>query len=193
LPKFLTEKQVTRFLEGPSRRLEAGENTPFEASRDQLIFELLYGAGLRISELVGLRYEHVDLSTGVLRIKGKGGKERLAPMGEMATRALRLHREEFIENPEPTDPVVAVNGKKPLSAGWVQRRMKVYLALADLPLDLTPHKLRHSFATHLLNAGADLRVVQELLGHGQLSTTQVYTHVGLDRLKDAHRAAHPRG
>lgn len=192
LPKFLTEKQVKRFLEGPSRKLAAGDLTPFEAARDQLIFELLYGAGLRISELVGLKHRQVDLDQGVLRIQGKGGKERLAPMGQTAQELLRGYIKDFIEVAEGDAPVLTRSGRIRLTAYWVQRRMKVYLELAGLPLDLTPHKLRHSFATHLLNAGADLRVVQELLGHGQLSTTQVYTHVGLGRLKDAHRAAHPR-
>ncbi len=193
LPKFLTEKQVKHFLEGPSRKLAAGELTPHEAARDQLIFELLYGAGLRISELVGLTHRHVDLSQGVLRIHGKGGKERLAPMGQTAKELLKDYIRSFAEATGGNDPVLTLSGSAPLTAYWVQRRMKVYLELAGLPLDLTPHKLRHSFATHLLNAGADLRVVQELLGHGQLSTTQVYTHVGLGRLKDAHKAAHPRG
>lgn len=192
LPKFLTEKQVKRFLEGPGIKLAAGDLTPFEAARDQLIFELLYGAGLRISELVSLTHGQVDLGQGVLRIRGKGGKDRLAPMGKTARDLLKGYCETFSEASAGGEPVLTKGGKTPLSAYWVQRRMKVYLELAELPLDLTPHKLRHSFATHLLNAGADLRVVQELLGHGQLSTTQVYTHVGLGRLKEAHRAAHPR-
>ncbi|MFP4540702.1 MAG: tyrosine recombinase XerC [Opitutales bacterium] len=192
LPKFLTERQVTLFLEGPRRLLEDGESTPFEACRDQLIFELLYGAGLRISELTGLRQADADLRTGVLRVRGKGGKERVAPMGEAALAVLRRFREGFVEDTTPAAPLVVRTGAEPLTPLWVQQRMKRYLDLAGLPHDLTPHKLRHSFATHLLNAGADLRVVQELLGHSKLATTQLYTHVGLQRLKDAHRASHPR-
>lgn len=192
LPKFLTERQAETFLEGPRRLLERGELTPFEACRDQLIFELLYGAGLRISELVNLRRKAVDDRAGVMRIMGKGRKERVAPMGEAARLVLREFTSRFVEGSGPEDWVVPGERGRPLSAAWVQRRMKRYLEQAGLPSDLTPHKLRHSFATHLLNAGADLRVVQELLGHASLSTTQIYTHVGLQRLKDAHRQAHPR-
>ncbi len=192
LPKFFTEKQAIHFLSGPQRLLESGEITPFEACRDRLIFELLYGAGLRISELVELRVASVDFQHGILRIRGKGGKERLAPVGKVALSLLRAYRAQYTDGYAPDDLVVVREAGKPLTAAWVQRGMKRYLELAGLPNDLTPHKLRHSFATHLLNAGADLRVVQELLGHASLSTTQVYTHVGLQRLKEAHRQSHPR-
>jgi integrase/recombinase XerC len=193
LPRFLTEKQTERFLEGPRRRLEAGRVTPMEACRDQLVFELLYGAGLRVSELVALTYRQVDLRNGTARILGKGQKERLTPIGRVALELLKQFRAEFAPEADGDTSVLGSVCGRPVSASWVQRRMKGYLADADLPLDLTPHKLRHSFATHLVNAGADLRVVQELLGHASLSTTQVYTHVSLQRLKDAHRKAHPRG
>lgn len=192
LPKFLTEQQAETFLAGPQRLLEAGEISPFEACRDQLVFELLYGAGLRVSELTGLRYGAVDQRSGVLRVKGKGKKERLAPAGAAALEVLIDFRTRFAEGTDPHDFVIVNTGRLPVTPFWVQRRMKRYLTLAGLPHDLTPHKLRHSFATHLLNAGADLRVVQELLGHASLATTQVYTHVGLQRLKEAHRDAHPR-
>ena len=192
LPKFLTEQQVKRFLDGPGEKLAKGELGAFEAARDQLIFELLYGAGLRISELVSLTMGQVEIREGVLRIRGKGGKERLAPVGSTARDLLEAYLQTFAEDKVSQAPVLTLDGKAPLTAFWVQRRMKIYLAHAELPLDLSPHKLRHSFATHLLNAGADLRVVQELLGHGQLSTTQAYPHVGLGRLKGAHGAAHPR-
>lgn len=192
LPKFLTERQVVRFLEGPRRRLDAGLIEPWEACRDQLTFELLYGAGLRVSELVALTYGQIDRSQGLARVLGKGQKERLCPLGRAAMRVLEHFRREFAGASGPDDAVIVASGGKPVSATWVQRRMKVYLREAELPPDLTPHKLRHSFATHLVNAGADLRVVQELLGHSSLATTQIYTHVGLQRLKDAHRQAHPR-
>jgi len=192
LPQFLTETQVTLFLEGPRLELKAGNLDPFEASRDQLIFELIYGAGLRIGELIGLCFKDVDEKNGVARILGKGGKERMCPLGTVAITLLRGFKEAFLVDAEWGDPVISGVKGKPLSASWVQRRMKYYLKIAGLPMDLTPHKLRHSFATHLLNAGADLRVVQELLGHSSLSTTQIYTHVGLKRLKDAHSQAHPR-
>jgi len=193
LPKFLSERQVERFLDGPRLRLEAGELTPWEACRDQLIFELLYGGGLRISELVALRHGQIDRQRGVARVFGKGRKERLCPLGAAALAILERFRQEFAGAIGQDDPVVVGTNGKPLDPEWVQRRMKTYLRLAELPLDLSPHKLRHSFATHLVNAGADLRIVQELLGHASLATTQIYTHVSLKRLKDAHRAAHPRG
>lgn len=192
LPQFLTQKQVADFLEGPRRLLEAGEITAEEAARDRLIFELLYGAGLRISELTGLSFSQVDWQRGLLRVLGKGRKERLAPMGALATALMQEYRDRVRGDALPGEAIIQQAPGRPLTAGWVQRRMKRYLALAGLPADLTPHKLRHSFATHLLDNGADLRVVQELLGHASLSTTQVYTHVGLQRLKDAHRLAHPR-
>lgn len=192
LPKFLTEKQMISFLEGPRRLLEKDAINPFEALRDQLIFELLYGGGLRISELVTLRYRQIDLKSGVARIQGKGGKERQCPLGQSAMELLRRFRAEHSPDAGEEDTVVVGTGGKPMSALWIQQRMKKYLELAELPMDLTPHKIRHSYATHLVNAGADLRVVQELLGHSSLSTTQVYTHVSLQRLKDAHKKAHPR-
>lgn len=193
LPKFLTERQMVLFLEGPRRRLEAGAIEPWEACRDLLVFELLYGAGLRVSELVDLRHGRIDRQNGLARIVGKGRKERLCPLGKGALAALERFRRDFAVATGPEDPVLVKSGGGPVTAGWVQRRMKIYLREAELPLDLTPHKLRHSFATHLLNAGADLRIVQELLGHASLGTTQVYTHVSLQRLKDVHRRAHPRG
>ncbi len=190
LPVFLTEAQARRFLEGPLRQLRSGEIDRSEALRDQLAFELLYGGGLRVSELVGLTWGCVDIRSGVARILGKGGKERLVPLGMVAQALLRDSAAG--RRPPAAEPVLPAVDGRPVSAAWVQRRMKRYLALAGLPANLTPHKLRHSFATHLLNAGADLRAVQELLGHASLSTTQVYTHVGIRRLKEAHQKAHPR-
>lgn len=190
LPVFLTEEQARRFLHGPVRLLRDGEINRTEALRDQLVFELLYGGGLRISELVTLTWGRVDVRDGVARVLGKGSKERLVPLGRVAQALLREHKKN--SRPAPADAVLPALRGKPMTAGWIQRRMKRYLHLAGLPANLTPHKLRHSFATHLLNAGADLRAVQELLGHASLSTTQIYTHVGIRRLKEAHQRAHPR-
>lgn len=193
LPKFLTEQQMEAFLDGPMRLLDAGEISARQAMLDQLVFEALYAAGLRISELVGLHYRQVDSATRILRVRGKGGRERLLPYGDTLQQLLqswtRYHRGEA----EPEDFVFCFTGGQPLTPQWVQRRMKVYLTLAGLPADLSPHKIRHSYATHLLNAGADLRLVQELLGHQSLSTTQVYTHLDMRRLKAAHRQSHPHG
>lgn len=197
LPKFLTEEQVKGLLEGPARLEAAGEADAFTAARDQLVLELLYGGGLRVSELVALNHGDVDASNGVARVTGKGRKQRLCPLGEAALRALLHFRETFSgEARGPSDPVLisrpAPSPHRRLTVRTVQRVVKRYLALAGLPLDLSPHKIRHAYATHLLNAGADLRVVQELLGHARLATTQVYTHVSAARLREVYAHAHPR-
>ncbi len=192
LPKFLTEEQMVRLLEGPERLWKAGEVDAFTACRDRLAMELLYGAGLRVSELIGLNYGAVDLQAGVARVFGKGKKERLCPLGRVATELVKKFRTEFAIRRAPEDPVLVTVRHERMDDGQVQKMLKRYLAAAELPMDLTPHKLRHSFATHLLNAGADLRLVQELLGHANLATTQVYTHVSVARLKEIYAKAHPR-
>ena len=193
LPKFLTEKEMDRFLSGPGKLLEKGESNPFSAARDMLVFELFYAAGLRISELVHADWDDYDSKSRCLKVLGKGRKERICPVGRRAGDFIVDFHENHALLKSRKDPLVQqVDGSR-LTPFWIQKRMKVYLKEAGLPQDLTPHKIRHSFATHLLNAGADMRVVQELLGHASLSTTQIYTHVGLQRLKDAHSRAHPRG
>lgn len=193
LPKFLTEEQMKALLTGPQRLLDAGGIDAASAWRDRLAMELLYGGGLRVSELVGINYGAVDFSEGVIRVLGKGRKERLVPIGRVALAVLTKFRDEFASAKGPASPVLVNPDGRRTTVLLVQRMLKRYLALAGLPLDLTPHKLRHSYATHLLNAGADLRLVQELLGHAQLATTQVYTHVSVARLKEIHAKAHPRG
>jgi len=154
--------------------------------------ELLYGGGLRVSELVALNYGSVEFESGVARVLGKGNKERLCPLGAVALAVLKKFKNEFARNTSPTSPVLVMPNQRRMPVRQVQLMLKRYLALADLPLDLTPHKIRHSYATHLLNAGADLRLVQELLGHASLNTTQVYTHVSVARLKEVYNKAHPR-
>jgi integrase/recombinase XerC len=192
LPVFLTEEQMLRLLAGPQRLLENESIDAFTAQRDRLVMELLYGAGLRVSELVGLNYGAIDLEAGVARVLGKGQKERLCPLGRVATALLANFRTAFARNTGPDAPVIVNSRHERLPVRRVQLLLKRYLALAELPMDITPHKLRHSYATHLLNAGADLRLVQELLGHAQLATTQVYTHVSVARLKEIYAKAHPR-
>lgn len=192
LPKFLTEEQMVRLLAGPQRLLENESIDAFTAARDRLAMELLYGAGLRVSELVGLDYGAIDLEAGVARVLGKGRKERLCPLGRIAAAWVRKFRAEFARDTGASAPVVVTAAHERMPVRQVQLMLKRYLALAELPMDLTPHKLRHSYATHLLNAGADLRLVQELLGHAQLATTQVYTHVSVARLKEIYAKAHPR-
>ncbi|MDE3084456.1 MAG: tyrosine-type recombinase/integrase [Verrucomicrobiota bacterium] len=190
LPKFLTEKQMALFLAGPLRLLENKSIDAFTAWRDRLVLELLYGGGLRVSELVGLNYGQIE--GGVARVLGKGRKERFCPLGKVAVAVLAKWKNEFARDSSFAAPVVVNPGHKRLSIRSVQLLVKKYLALADLPMDLSPHKLRHSYATHLLNAGADLRLVQELLGHVSLSTTQIYTHTSVARLKEVYDKAHPR-
>jgi integrase/recombinase XerC len=194
LPKFLTEEQVRRLLDGPSRRASAGEADGFTAARDRLVLELLYGGGLRASEAVGLNYGAVDLTDGAARVLGKGRKPRVCPLGRAALAALRDFRERWAARAGPADPILVARPGPPrrLSVRTLQRIVKTYLALAGLPLDLSPHKIRHAYATHLLNAGADLRLVQELLGHAQLTSTQIYTHLSAARLQDIYARAHPR-
>ncbi len=192
LPQFLTEEQMKLLLSGPQRLLENEGVDAHTAWRDRLAMELLYGGGLRVSELVGLNYGAIDFDAGVARVLGKGNKERLCPLGRVATAVLTKVRQEFAVEKGSAGPVLADSKGKRMRVREVQLMLKRYLALAGLPLDLTPHKLRHSYATHLLNAGADLRLVQELLGHAQLATTQVYTHVSVARLKEIYAKAHPR-
>lgn len=209
LPKFLTEKEMERFLCGPICLLNEERIEPVIAWRDRLALELLYGAGLRVSELVSLNYGQIDFKEGLARVLGKGQKERICPLGRTALACLEKFKALFAPETHYEAPVLPGNKSliandsklscKPngplvrLSVRQVQLMVKKYLALAGLPLDLSPHKIRHSYATHLLNRGADLRLVQELLGHSSLSTTQVYTHVGIKRLKKTHAQAHPRG
>jgi integrase/recombinase XerC len=192
LPKFLTERQMVDLLAGPLRLLENEGVDAFTAWRDRLVMELLYGGGLRVSELVGLNYGQIDFEAGVARVMGKGRKERLCPLGRVAMAVLTKWRNEFARDKSPGAPIIVSTRQERLPVRQVQLLLKRYLALAGLPLDMSPHKLRHSYATHLLNAGADLRLVQELLGHVNLTTTQIYTHVSVARLKKVYEQAHPR-
>lgn len=192
LPKFLSEAQMRSLLNAPILLWKDGQLGEFEAFRDSLIMELLYGGGLRVSELCGLNHGHVDLGQGVARVLGKGRKERLCPLGAVAVQCLRTFVQRFELEATHGAPVVCHRKGTRMEPRQVQRLLKTHLAAAGLPLDMTPHKLRHSFATHMLDEGADLRAVQELLGHANLSTTQIYTHVSIARLKEAHQQAHPR-
>lgn len=192
LPKFLTESQMLRLLAGPEKLLANETIDAFTALRDRLVLELLYGGGLRVSELVALNYGSIDFGTGSARVLGKGRKERICPLGNAAMAVLKRFRDTQARSSQREDPVLVTASHRRLAVGAVQQMVKRYLALADLPMDITPHKLRHSYATHLLNAGADLRSVQELLGHSSLTTTQIYTHTSVARLKEIHAKAHPR-
>ncbi len=192
LPHFLSQVEMERLLSAPSLLASAGNISRFVAVRDTLAMELLYGGGLRISELCNLNHSDIELGTGVARVRGKGGKMRMCPLGPMALRAWQAFRELTGDEGHGDGPVVkSIDGSR-ITPGEIQRNLKSYLRASDLPLDVTPHTLRHSYATHLLDEGADLRAVQELLGHANLATTQIYTHVSLARLREAHKQAHPR-
>ncbi|QKJ88527.1 Tyrosine recombinase XerD [Paramixta manurensis] len=189
LPKDLSEAQVSRLLQAP------GVEQPIEL-RDKAMLELLYATGLRVSELVGLTVSDVSLRQGVVRVIGKGNKERLVPLGEEAVYWL----EQFIEygrpwlmNGQALDVLFPSNRAQQMTRQTFWHRIKHYATLAGIDSEkLSPHVLRHAFATHLLNHGADLRAVQMLLGHSDLSTTQIYTHVATERLRQLHQQHHPR-
>ncbi|EGA65327.1 site-specific tyrosine recombinase XerD [Vibrio brasiliensis LMG 20546] len=189
LPKDLTEDQVEALLNAPD------PNDAMEL-RDKAMLELLYATGLRVTELVSLTMENISLRQGVVRVTGKGGKERLVPMGENAVEwietFLQQGRSELLG--ETTSDVVFPSKRaRQMTRQTFWHRIKHYAVLAGIDTELlSPHVLRHAFATHLLNYGADLRVVQMLLGHSDLSTTQIYTHVATERLKQLHSEHHPR-
>jgi len=198
LPLFLTVKQLQDLLEAPGVELRrAAEKGKVDASlyfRDAAILEVIYSCGLRVSELCRLCAADIDWSQQLVRARGKGKKERLVPIGAPALEAIRAYWKHRTSPVQGGRAVFSARPDKttPLSPRTVQLRLKKYLCSAGLDPNMTPHKLRHSFATHLLDAGADLRSVQELLGHAHLVTTQVYTHITTERLKRAYDQAHPR-
>lgn len=182
LPHFLSEEDMVKFIESPIKDKRTGR-------RDQAILETLYSTGIRVSELVGLNIENVDFISNIVKVAGKGKKERIVPIGQHALKAIR----DYIDTRKFNSSVVFLNksGGR-LTARSVGNIVQKYIKLTSITQHLSPHVLRHSFATHLLNRGADLRSVQELLGHVNLSTTQIYTHVTTERLKKVYEKAHPR-
>lgn len=201
LPQFLTVSQMEDLLVSPLAGLSspkakaAGRPVSVAACyRDVAILETIYSCGLRVSEMAGLRAGDIDWNELILRVRGKGKKERLVPISKTALAAIEHYWKHLPERPTGTSPVFLseTRQRSPVSGLMLARRLKTYLVRAGLDPALTPHKLRHSYATHLLDAGADLRSVQELLGHAHLVTTQVYTHVSTERLKRAYEQAHPR-
>jgi integrase/recombinase XerD len=189
LPKALSREEVGRLLDA------VHEKGPIKL-RDRAILELLYGTGVRISELVGMDMAQVSLVTGTLVVRGKGGKERVVPMGEYAMEALKAYLDKGRPGLGKTRSSQALflnrEGKR-ISRQGVWKMLRACASRAGIPRAVSPHMLRHSFATHLLEGGADLRAIQELLGHSDISTTQIYTHVARARLKEIHRQYHPRG
>ena len=189
LPKSLSEDEVEGLLEAPDIKTGVG-------IRDRSMLELLYACGLRVSELVGIQLTEVILSDGVIRVTGKGSKTRLVPMGEEAVDWIKKYLAESrqnILNKQTSKFLFVTNrgGEMTRQAFWYL--IKKYALMANIDKPMSPHILRHAFATHLINHGADLRVVQMLLGHSDISTTQIYTHVARERLKKLHQEHHPRG
>lgn len=204
LPKVLSVAEVGRLLDAPRLVIDMKKDPrrrlweEYAARRDAAILEMLYSSGARLNELASLSESQVDLVSGVMTVRGKGKKERMCPLGSPAIKALR----QALETREAFWTTLGKPGRSPglflnrnggrLTPRSIERMMKKHLAAAGLNPDLSPHALRHSFATHLLDAGADLRSVQELLGHANLSTTQIYTHVSVERLRDVYDRAHPK-
>jgi integrase/recombinase XerD len=188
LPDTLSLSEVEEIIKRPNVRTRLG-------LRDKAVLELMYATGLRVSELVNLIVDNVNLEVGFLRCTGKGNKERIVPVGKQAQDAIRRYllrsRTRLKRTGSPDNLFLSRLGKK-ISRQGFWKMIKKYAMQAGIKKDITPHTLRHSFATHLLERGADLRVVQEMLGHADISTTQIYTHINKDRLKSIHHRFHPR-
>ena len=184
LPKFLTEPETNRLLE------TSAQSKKF-APRDKALFELMYSSGLRRSEVTGLKIKDVNYFNGVVKVLGKGNKERLVPVTDAALQAIKDYLA-CRANPQPEEALFLNNHGKPLTGDGLAYIFKNTAISAHLARKVTPHSLRHSFATHLLNNGCDLRSLQEMLGHSSLAATQVYTHVSLEKLKNVYNHAHPK-
>lgn len=189
LPVVLTLTQVTDMLDLPMKTPKERTAPAWAQERDAAILEFFYSTGMRLSELAGLNVEDVDSYSETVRVFGKGSKERLLPVGGPALEAMQRYR---LKAAVHSGPLFLSKLRKRITTQAIGDVVEKYCRLAGLPIHVTPHKLRHSFATHLLNNGADLRSVQELLGHASLSTTQIYTHVSTQRMKEVYDAAHPR-
>lgn len=185
LPIFLDEGKVARLLDSPDKK-------SFLELRDRAILETLYSTGMRLSELVGLNIGRVDFIGGIVKVYGKGKKERLIPIGDKALRAIREYLDKQPEAKQDTRALFLNKNNRRLTDRGVQSLVNKYIQRISLKENISPHTLRHSFATHLLDRGADLRSVQELLGHASLSTTQIYTHITTEHLKSVYNKAHPR-
>ena len=189
LPVVLSRKQIDALLAAPLAMEKSGRAPVWMPQRDAAILELFYSSGLRLAELASLTVRDVDIFNETVRVMGKGRKERIVPVGALALEALQKYRQAARVD---VGPLFINKSRKRISTRSVWLSLRRYLAFAEIPMTVSPHKLRHSFATHMLDAGADLRSVQSLLGHASLSTTQIYTHVTTERLKKAYDDAHPR-
>ncbi|MDR2812211.1 MAG: tyrosine-type recombinase/integrase [Puniceicoccales bacterium] len=191
LPKILSPNDMASLLSQPKKLFLEGKISHFLYLRDTLILELLYNGGMRLSELLSLRYGNIDFEQYSVKITGKGNRERICPIGIYSIRALEQFITAMGKSFSSVMFIIINEQGGNLTPRQVQNRLKFYLQQSNLPMDISPHKLRHSYATHMLNNGADLRLVQELLGHANLSTTQIYTHVNSAALQRAYRKAHP--
>ncbi len=189
LPVVLTPTQVDELLSAPLRVKKSAQASPWMPVRDAAVLELFYSSGLRLAELCSLEVSSIDPYSESVRVLGKGRKERIVPVGAPALRAIQVYRQAAKVE---AGPLFISRVRKRMSSVAVWELLKRYLRHTSIPPGVSPHKLRHSFATHLLDAGADLRSVQSLLGHASLSTTQIYTHVTVERLRTAYNEAHPR-
>jgi len=189
LPVVLNPRQIDSLLTAPMKMEKSDKAPKWMPKRDAAILELFYSSGLRLAELARLDVSAIDPYNETVRVFGKGRKERIVPVGSLALEAIQQYRHAAAVN---SGPLFINKSRKRLSSRSVWLTLKRYLDHAGIPSNISPHKLRHSFATHLLDAGADLRSVQTLLGHASLSTTQIYTHVTVERLKRAYDDAHPR-
>jgi site-specific recombinase XerD len=189
LPLVLTIKQIDELLAAPFKVERENQAPAWAAARDVAIMELFYSSGLRLQELVLLDVGDIDPYSESVRVLGKGRKERVCPVGAPALEAIQKYRQQARVE---AGPLFISKLRRRLTPLAVQQMMKKYMRHTSIPISLSPHKLRHSFATHMLDAGADLRSVQSLLGHASLSTTQIYTHVTVERMKKAYEEAHPR-
>ncbi|MBY0471942.1 site-specific tyrosine recombinase XerD [bacterium] len=193
LPKTISEKEVTSLLEAVDNLAQSRGTAHPRFLRDRAMIYLLYASGLRVSELVGLKLSQIDLQAGYLRIHGKGGKERVTPFAKTAGDRLQEYLDIRSKFDPQTDEVFIGHAGSAITRQAFWKILKSLAGQAGISALLSPHTLRHSFATHLLHSGMDLRSLQMLLGHSDLSTTQIYTHVGPEHLKDAHQKFHPRG
>jgi len=189
LPVVLSAKQIDELLAIPLQTPPAPNSPHWLPIRDAAILELFYSCGLRISELISLEVSDIDFLGESLRVVGKGSKERMVPIGSPAISALQRYRQEAVVT---QGPLFLSKRRTRITQQAIDLLLKKYIRLSSIPFDISPHKLRHSFATHLLDAGADLRSVQAMLGHASLSTTQIYTHVTKERMREAYNDAHPR-
>ena len=189
LPLVLTLKQVEQLLSLPFNVKQPKQAPQWASARDAAILEVFYSTGIRLSELAELKFDDFDFFNETIKVKGKGSKERLVPVGSHAIEALNKY---FHQAKIKEGPLFISKSRKRISSRAISDIVKKYTELAGLPVGVSPHKLRHSFATHLLDNGADLRSVQNLLGHSSLSTTQIYTHVSIERIKKTYNNAHPR-